>query len=431
MTQTVTNSFTAEGSRTHLNVLNLMMRGPCPKHQAHRPAKLITSCVVDEDGNVSPAFERAMDSALASGLEFLRSRKGLPAHEQANEALRKLEAALSVNMKGDVLEAYLDNDEGVTPAMVSDVFAPGTHLEIYRSSVEVGLVGFDGVVPEPPVVQMLMQRLDQAAVKALRNKDTAHLAEALRMVGVPNLAAHVYEDEQLGLTLPRDKCSMLPEFDQLLNAQEIAALGLLTLRAAPSGRLALNTKRWGSSSAQALDAKVNMRNVGAGAPAAHGLMSMVNYLLLDSYALDVQFTTVRNEPSAFLKALETAFPEVEFKPLAVGKVETAGVLDELETDSGQVLHIITNRVYPVEEEIFAPTQVIAESEADDDGDVAVLEAPPVVASATALASDIATMSTPVFTPTRRPAQATVARKAKSSNTDDKMSAQMSFDFGNW
>lgn len=412
MSQQKTTAFTAEGSRVHLNVLTLMLRGPGPKGVGVKPSPVVASCVVDEDGNVPHRFEKKLEDAVSSGTEYLRIHHGENPARQAAHAMGRLQDALEAGIKGEMLQAFLDSE--VMAAPVVNVFAPGTVLEILTHIREVELLGFEGILPEPPVMQLLTQRLALATKEAKKHADTEYLIEQLSSVGLPNLAAHCYTDEELGYALPRDKDSMMKDFDKLKNHKEIASLGVLFLRAAPQGRFTFNRDRWGVRQPYATDVKMNMRCLSdRDTKPAHGLMAMVNFLTVGKYALDCSFQTRNAAPTAFMEAMAEAFPEVEFKDLAVAKVDTAVALNEFDENpfaSGpmtikRLVPALTAKAIPVAETApevaeSTPTPAVERASAEEVDAAVALSEPEVVAAPAVVA--------PVQAPA--PAQVATGRK---------------------
>lgn len=309
MANTVTNSFTATGDRTSLIALQLLMRGPDVRLQELRAAKVRSSYVVEEDGQVSSEFAAQMEAALATGVDFLRvdtARKSIPA--QGAEALALLDESLRNGLKGDKLQRLMRERLGIPDGQ--RLFARGTKLDICMATRAVQEVVFDGALPEPAVVTAL-SRLIAKAPEEFQNE--------LRMMGSSYLAAHYYSDKQVGMKLPRDP-DMMAFLTFERDGIRMASMALVCHLLAPEGRRKFNENRWGVPKNSGSDARISMRLVAETKRAPNPFASITNFLMGATYALDVEFKTQRSEATGFLKALELALPEVKFGPLAVEKV---------------------------------------------------------------------------------------------------------------
>lgn len=291
------NTWTLSGTRTEVLTAALLLRGPNPRNAMTTTIKLQAQCTLGKDGVIPPEFVELMETAHASNRQFLRTEGTLASMDSAKAAVDELERCLAAGMKGRMLRDRLM--PLVRPKVERPVLRAGQQLFLYRTVSSSEPVVFTGVQPEPEVT-LYLQRLIESA------KDPQ-----LSMTGMLNMASHLFSDEEVGMRLPRDSDMVHPRFHEIPNSDLIAKLGFLHFLAAPNGRYALGRINWGCGSPLGMDASQRIRGELPVERVANPFMAMVNVLMADRYALDVEFTTaVRPAHNAF-NALCEALPQLE------------------------------------------------------------------------------------------------------------------------
>lgn len=291
------NTWTLIGTRAQVLTAAMLLRGPNPRVPLSSTIRLQAQCTIEEDGVIPAEFLELMEAGLKTNRHFVRLDGTLATMDGAKAAVDELERCMAAGMKGSFLRDRLMPH--IKPKPVQPVLRAGRQLFLYRTATTTESVVFTGVQPEPEVT-LYLQRLIQDA------KDPQ-----LSMTGMLNLASHVYSDADVGMRLPRDLDMQHPNFKSIPNAELIAKLGLLHYMVAPNGRYALGRLSWGCGSPLGRDASQFIRAEVPVGKTANPFMSMVNLLMSDRYALEVEFSTyVRPAHNAF-NALCEAMPELE------------------------------------------------------------------------------------------------------------------------